>query len=102
MAYNRLSTYRTKIARDADKVSVVYHSTMIVRADAATLVLDAGGWESVTTKRKMNQASHQFGLGYTVHQHRHQWYVTTKAGEFRFDGHMVIDRATGLPFGLAA
>jgi subtilisin family serine protease len=47
----------------------------------------------------MNQASHQFGLGYTVHQHKHEWFVTTKAGVFPFDDRVfVIDVDTGLPY----
>lgn len=99
MAYNRVSPYKTKIARDGEAVRVIYHSTMIVHAGPSFLRLDTGGWRTVTTKRKMNQAANQFGLGFTVFQRDHDWFFTTKAGEFAWgdDRVIVIDRASGLP-----
>ena len=117
MAWNRLSTYKTQITRDeAGNVGVRYHSTDIVKTydecGRRVIELDTGGetgdWHtasrgagSVTTKKKMNQASRQFGLGYSVHQHKHRWYVTTKAGVFPYDDNVfVIDAETGVPWGV--
>lgn len=108
MAYNKLSTYKTRVLNfGTDMLAVQYHETMIVKTypEFGHLVveLNTGGWRGVTTKRKMNQAAWQFGLGYTVHQHNHEWFVTTKAGEFAFDDRtFCFDAETGIPYGTVA
>jgi hypothetical protein len=73
---DRLSPYKTKVMCTNGHISVVYHETLIVEATPNTVTLDTGGWRSVTTKRKMNQAARQFGLGYGVHQRKGEWYVS--------------------------
>lgn len=80
MAYNKLSSYRTTWADHGDVGSVIYHKTAIVSWMDNKITLRSGGWETVTTKRKMNQASHQFGLGYSVYQRDHVWYVDLPDG----------------------
>lgn len=120
MAWNKLSTYKTKISKVGDVLySVTYHDTAIVQcydeSGRKVIELNTGGetgnWHtsslavgSVTTKKKLNQASRQFNLGYSVHQHKHKWYVTTKAGEFLWDDDsvFVIDAETGAPWGVFA
>lgn len=72
----RLSTYRTAIIDNPNELIVRYIATDIVRADATHVWLNSGGWRTVTTKRKMVQASNQFGLGFTVHQRKGEWFVT--------------------------
>jgi hypothetical protein len=87
-----LSNYRTTVsADDTASVIVTYVSTQIVRVNRDdTITLNTGGYETVTTKRKMNQAAAQFHLGYSVWQRDHQWYVTKPSGEeARFDGRSV-------------
>ena len=82
MAYNKLSTYKTAWAEDGFGVgSVIYTNTAIVSWDNDAITLRSGGWESVTTKRKMNQASHQFGLGYSVYQRNYTWFVHMPDGD---------------------
>ncbi len=82
MAYNKLSTYKTAWAEDGFGVgSVIYTDTAIVSWDNDAITLRSGGWESVTTKRKMNQASHQFGLGYSVYQRNYTWFVDMPDGD---------------------
>lgn len=97
--YNRLSSYCTNVGTDANGDQFVqYRNTVIVRWNAHGIELNTGGWATVTTKRKMNQASHQFGLGYSVSQRDHAWYVTTPQGnEVSFDGRvLLLDRAIAL------
>lgn len=60
---------------DDGKTRVTYHATDVVVFDADTIVLDTGGWFTVTTKLRMNQASSQLGLGYRVYQRDGLWYV---------------------------
>lgn len=72
--------------RKADGVlSVVYHSTEVVKAnDDGTITLNTGGWRTVTTKARMNQAANQFGLGFQVSQEDFEWFVRVpKNGDWR-------------------
>ena len=77
MAYNQLSTYKTTWNTKGKSGVVTYTDTNIVSWTKGKIVLRSGGWQSVTTKRKMNQASIQFGLDVSVYQHKHTWYVDT-------------------------
>jgi hypothetical protein len=98
MAYNKVSPFKTKIMAWGDSAVIKYHNTIIVNAGKDTVILYTGGYSTVTTKRKMNQASHQFGLNYTVFQKNYDWFVVTKAGTFAFTtNYFVFDRETGLP-----
>ena len=82
MAYNKLSNHKTTWANlPCGGVTVTYQHTEIVRKDHDTITLRSGGWETVTTKRKMNQASHQFALGYSVYQRDYKWFVDLPNGE---------------------
>lgn len=75
----KLSTYRTTWATlPNDGVTVTYVSTEIVRAEGDIITLNSGGWQTVTTKRKMNQAANQFGLRFGVHQVKGEWFVDIK------------------------
>jgi hypothetical protein len=93
MAYNKLSNYKTTWTENNNGGCVTYTKTNIVKWTKDTIQLNSDGWESVTTKRKMNQASHQFCLQYSVFQKNFDWFVTTPNGETipYFDG-MIIFR----------
>ena len=73
---DKLSPHHTMWTGDHDVGGVRYHTTDIVSWDRDVIILCTGGWKDVTTKRKMNQAARQFGLGYGVHQRKHCWYVS--------------------------
>ena len=77
---DKLSTYCTTIAHCADLVCITYHRTQIVAFDNRNVTLRTGGWDSVTTRRKMNQAANQFGLGYAVFRDNGESYVRTPGG----------------------
>ena len=81
MAYNKLSTYKTAWTEDDKGGWVIYTKTKIVDWTDQRVVLNSDGWQTVTTKRKMNQASNQFGLGFGVYQSGYVWYVDTPQGE---------------------
>jgi hypothetical protein len=88
MAYDKLSSYQTQIAQVNGFTVVSYRGTPIVAFNDAQIKLCTGGWKSVTTKRKMNQASHQFGLGYGVYQKAGDWYVIFNGQDIEFDGNI--------------
>ena len=67
---DRLSPYVTTISGCGDLTIITYHSTQIVAFDRHNITLRTGGWDSVTTRRKMNQASRQFGLGFSVYREK--------------------------------
>lgn len=91
MAYNRLSEYRTTWAEDAQGGCVTYVRTRIVTWDRDTVTLRSGGWDTVTTRRKMNQASRQFALGYSVYQKAFETFVTLPDGR-------TVDFVDGMSF----
>lgn len=95
--HNQLSTYRTAWTGNNDAGRVIYHSTAIVVWDADMIRLDTGGRFSVTTKRKMNQASHQFNLGFGVRQRNGVWFIDLdECGEvLKFSGDAVTFNRRG-------
>jgi len=78
---DKLSTYCTTISQAGDLTCITYHRTQVVAFDRHNVSLRTGGWDSVTTRRKMNQASTQFGLGYGVYRDKGESYVRTPAGD---------------------
>ena len=83
----RLSNYRTAWSTPSpDTGTVIYAATTIVQWDADTITLRDGGWDTVTTRRKMNQASNQFRLGFGVFQKDYKRFVTWNGRVIPFDG----------------
>ena len=81
MAYDKLSNYKTTWVENHDGGNVTYQNTNIVAWKSGEITLNSGGWETVTTKRKMNQAAHQFALGYGVYQKDFEWFVDLPGGK---------------------
>ena len=68
----------TKVESDRYGTVVTYHATEIVTFNKHDIVLRNGGYRTVTTKRRMNQVSDEFGLGFRVFQKDHDWFVDYK------------------------
>lgn len=86
----------TSIAGDGEgNTEIAYHSTKVVIFSEELIALDNGGWSSVTTKRRMNEVSHTFNLGYQVFQAKHQWYVSFGGKTYPYSNKMRLDRKTG-------
>ncbi len=85
---NKLSSYRTAWHENGTRGGVIYINTEIVRWDGNQVTLNSGGWTSVTTKRKMNQAAKQFAKRYEVFQSDYVWYVRDREGNVQkfYDG----------------
>ena len=77
----------TKVRREGNNTLVRYHNTDVVSFDDTRthIVLKTGGWKTMTTKTRMNQASNQFGLGYQVSQKKGYWFVDYKGQTIPFD-----------------
>jgi hypothetical protein len=65
----------TSIWSEAGKTMVRYHNTVVATFDESTITLDTGGWDTPTTKLRMNQTANQFDLRFSVFQRKHKWYV---------------------------
>lgn len=66
----------TTIKRRGDWTAIKFHDTEIVRFNEEVIKLDSGGWQTVTTKRRMNQASSRFLLSFGVYQTRGDWFIS--------------------------
>jgi hypothetical protein len=70
-----LGKVATSVQHEGILTIVRYHATDVVKFSDAHITLNSGGWRTNTTKLRMNQASNQFGLGFTVYQRMGQWFV---------------------------
>ena len=74
-----IGTHRTTVANlkheYQSETVVTYHKTAVVRFNEFNIELNTGGWDTVTTKLRMNQTSNQFDLGYHVFQKNFDWFV---------------------------
>jgi hypothetical protein len=71
-----LGTHKTTTATDNNTLMVTYQNTIVVKViDNRYVVLNNGGWFTATSKRRMNQASLQYNLGFSVYQSDFTWYV---------------------------
>lgn len=70
----------TTISQHGPNTYVTLHATDVVVFDSESVILRTGGWYTVTTKRRMNEASEHFGLGYRVIQRNHEWSVVFEDG----------------------
>ena len=58
-----------------DGKSLTYHSTTVFSVYRNIVTLNSGGWQTVTTKKKMNLAAQIFDAPIHVYQEKNIWYV---------------------------
>lgn len=82
----RVGKTATTISSDSSaNLIVTYHKTQVVRRQIdGAIVLNSGGWRTVTTKNRMNQTSNQYYLGYSVYQKSGEWFVNWRGEVLRF------------------
>ena len=61
--------------RDAASIGLQYHATDVVTFTPSGLVLTSGGWQTVTTKERINWVLESIGL-YCL-QNKGNWYIST-------------------------
>lgn len=66
----------TTVDVQGDTIAVTLHRTTILRVEGGIVTLNSGGWQTVTTKRRLNEAAKAFGLGFAVWQKDFEWFVT--------------------------
>lgn len=90
-----IGTHATTIAPQKDghnTINVTYHRTVVVSYNDRFITLDSGGYQTVTTKRRMNEASVTFGLGYQVFQVNFSWFVKFNGETIPFEDGMILAR----------
>lgn len=75
----------TRIYTENGFTVIRYHSTDVVKFNQHEIVLNHGGWQTNTTKNRMNQTSNQFDLGFSVFQNDYAWYVSFKGKTIEFN-----------------
>ena len=92
--------HNTRLTSSPGEVVLHLHDTPIVTVYPSGLIqLCTGGWETVTTKRRMNEALTALCVDFTVNQRAFEWYtwnwMTQETRDFidcafyRADGHAV-------------
>lgn len=92
MQTQKVQGVRTDIFTDEHGTHVSYRGTKVVSFNADTIILRSGGWQTNTTKLRMNQASNQYRLGYQVYQVNFDWIVRYKGQDRPFVDGMTINR----------
>ena len=91
-----------------DALTVKLHNTESVKiysintnplnqAHSGKIKLNHGGWQTVTTKRRMNEASDAFmpgGMGFQVYQKDFEWYIKRDNGDvYHWEGQFITFNA---------
>ncbi|MBE0573628.1 hypothetical protein IH575_01860 [Candidatus Dojkabacteria bacterium] len=92
---SKVGKVATSIITDGITTRIRYHNTTVVTFSGSQVMLNSGGWKTNTTKLRMNQASNQFNLRFSVYQKDYQWYVVVNYdwnNPIPFTDYMVIER----------
>ena len=87
--YNKIGKRATKVIHEGNQTVIQYHRTPVVTFNDNFITLNTGGWFTVTTKARMNQASNQFNLGYHVYQENFKWFVDFRGSILPFIAHQL-------------
>jgi hypothetical protein len=62
-------------------VGIQYHATVILSFyPDGTFQFTNGGWQTKTTKDRLNLFSREWNLGFGIHQSKKVWYLTLESG----------------------
>ena len=95
---NKITTNNTAVSTIGTTTTVTLYGTKIVEFTPEKITLKTGGFKTATTKKRMNEVSNVFGLGYRIFSKRGQWVVDFDGRELDLigadtaSGYMTIDR----------
>lgn len=70
----------------------IYHNTTVAEKQQNNIRLDTGGWQTRTTKTRMNQFANEFcGGAFGVYQKNHDWFVRLADGTVLPFAHRVLE-----------
>lgn len=79
-----ITDFKTKVETNENGGTVRLYNTIVVSFTQDSIMLNTGGFQSAMTKDRMNEAAREFGLGYSVRQHKGVWYVQYNGAETPF------------------
>jgi hypothetical protein len=80
----------TKVV-NVDGVSEVFlHNNLIARVADTWLEIFDGGWQSNTTKSRLNAILQVHGTGERIFQKNWNWFISTSEGIVEFESGMVL------------
>ena len=85
-----MKKHATTIFTDDNITYVVYHKTAVVKYTNDKIVLNSGGWETKTTKDRMNQTAEEHMLDYMVYQKNYEWFVKVGDKVYPFEDKMIL------------
>ena len=93
---NKVGEHKTAIYQSDGYTCIRYHSTEVVKFNDDEIILNSGGWQTKTTKLRMNKVSDAFQLGFRVSQRQGEWFVDYFANEigdtYSFNDGMILER----------
>lgn len=85
-----IGTHKTSTFFDNGYRTCIYHQTAVCKANSREVILRSGGWETATTKKRINQCFREWGIPCHLYQDNFIWYVETPQGIKPFEDGMVI------------
>jgi len=82
----------TKIIPYFNGQIVKLYNTSIVIFDEKQITLNSGGYQTSTTKNRMNQTSTEYNMGFYVWQKKGRWFVNFQGEEMEFFDGMELTR----------
>ena len=74
----------TAVIHDGPDAFVYLHGNHIATVKDRSLQIFDGGWQSNTTKSRLNALCHEFAYGCGVFQKNWQWFISCKLGDIDF------------------
>ena len=85
----KLQAKATTITGYDNVVVMKYHNTSVVTLTDEAIELYTGGYETHTTKKRMNDFARSFNLGYYVYQKNFEWFVDYDEQTYKFENNTV-------------
>lgn len=80
----------TMVTIDGEVKTLRYHNTDVVKVDESIVAVKSGGWETTTTKKKINLAFALFGIEASVYQSKGDWYLVANGQTMPFTNGMTF------------
>jgi hypothetical protein len=88
----KIGKYNTTVRMEDNTTIVTLYNTDIVKVSYDSIILNTGGWDTPTTKTRMNQTSNQFNLGFRVYQKNYSWFVDYNGETLQFSDNKITLR----------
>ena len=80
----------TEVVNDDGVSTVFLHGNKIAEIGDTFIKLFDGGWQSNTTKSRLNATLREHGAGEGIFQKNWTWFISTNQGDLEFESGMVI------------